>query len=252
MMTREQIIKEMVKQGYSGSEILKKLRKEGYSIGDKKFYNLVREYRKSDAVMEEAIKELVKDSFSGRQIGEELRDRRKFELSNEKLYKLISKYRRYVCVRDNIVDYSYRGEEYGISDYPFPKSKIEELTENRFFGVYSICEDFEVGIYIGSNREEELTFSKLKFLYHIILTKTKKLKLREGCCEGGTEIENFTLQLAMQYDSDYVFDERDLCKKFLYNILEILYNKNCVKDDEEALERWIEYLESYIRETREL
>ena len=78
-----------------------------------------------------------------------------------------------------------------------------------------------------------------------------RLKLREGCCEGGTEIENFTLQLAMRYEDDYVYDERDLCKKFLYDILEILYNKNCVEDDEEALERWIEYLENYIRETEE-
>ena len=250
-MTREQFIKEMVKQGYSGSEILKKLRKEGYSIGDKKFYNLVREYRKSDAVMEEAIKELVKDSFSGRQIGEELRDRRKFELSNEKLYKLISKHRKYVCIRDNILEYPERDLEFGIANYPLPKKKIEELTENRFFGIYSTCEEFIANINIGQNREEELTFNKLKYLYHLILTKTVKLKLREGCCEGGTELESFTLQLVYKYDEDYVFDERGLCKKFLYDILEILHNKNCIEEDEERLEKWLRYLRKYKREVEE-
>ena len=251
MMTREQFIKEGVKQGLSGSEILRRLRKAGYSIGDKKFYDLVREYRRSDAVMEEVIRELVKDGLSGRQIGEELRGKRKLELSNERLYKLVNKYRRYVCVRDNIIDYPFSGKEYGIGDYPFSKSKIKELTEHRFFGVYSICESFVVDIYIGNNREEELTFSKLKYLYHILLTKTNKLKLREGCCEGGTELENFTLQLAMRYEDDYVYDERDLCKKFLYDILEVLHNKICVEDDEEALERWFKYLVNYIRETEE-
>ena len=249
-MMREQFIKEGVKQGLSGSEILKRLRKAGYSIGDKKFYDLVREYRKSDEIMEEIIKELLKEGYSGRRIGDELRDKRKFELSNEKLYKLVNKHRRYVCIRDNIIDYLEQNIEFGIGHYPFPKSKIEELAEHRFFGIYSTCEEFIVNIYIGQNREEELNFSKLKYLYHLILTKTIRLKLREGCCEGGTELENFTLQLIWKYENDYVFDERGQCIKLLYEILEILHNKNCT-EDEEAFEEWIKYLEEYKREVEE-
>ena len=249
-MTREQFIKERVKKGYSGRKILKELRKAGYSIGNDKFFELVRKYRKSDKIIEEVIKELLREGYSGRQIGEELRDERKFELSNDKLYKLINRHRKYVCIKDNILDYPERDIEFGIGNYPLPKSKIMELTENRFFGVYSTCEKFMIGIYIGQNREEELTFSKLKYLYHLILTKTIKLKLREGCCEEGTELENFTLQLIWKYENDYVFDERELCKKFLYDILQILHDKNCI-EDEEVLEEWLKYLEKYKREVEE-
>ena len=249
-MTREQFIKERVKKGYSGRKILKELRQVGYSIGNDKFFELVRKYRKSDEVIEEVIKELVGKGYSGRQIGEELRDERKFELSNKKLYKLINKHRMFVCVKDNILEYPERDLEFGIGYYPLPKSKIIELAENRFFGIYSTCEEFIANIYIGQNREEELSFSKLKYLYHLILTKTIKLKLREGCCEEGTELENFTLQLIWKYDNEYVFDERDLCKKFLYDILEILHNKICI-EDEEVLQEWIRYLKKYKREVEE-
>ena len=251
VLKRDQFIREMVKKGYSGREILRRLRQAGYSIGNDKFFELVRKYRKSDELMEEVIRELVKEGYSVRQIGDELRDKRKFELSNEKLYRLINKHRRFVCVRDNIINLVEKGKEFGIGNYPGTKRDIEELVKHRYFGVYSVCETFEVEIYIGQNREEELTFSKLKNLYHIILTKVAELKLREGCCEGGTELENFTLQLAFKYDEENVFDERDLCKKFLYDILEILHNKNCVKDDKEGLERWFKYLTYYIKKTVE-
>ena len=250
-MTREQFIKEGVKKGYSGREILRKLREAKYSIDNNIFWDLVRKYKKSDEVLEEVIKELVKDGISGRQIGEELRRKRKLELSDDKLYKLISKHRKYVCIKDNIIDFPERDIEFEILNYPLAKKKIEELAENRFFGVYSTCEVFVADIYIGKNREEELTFGKLKHLYHLILVKTIKLKLREDCCEGGTELESFTLQLAMLYESDYVFDNRNLCKKFLYDILEILHNKNCIEEDEERLREWLRYLKNYLKEVEE-
>ena len=250
-MTREQFIKERIKKGHSGREILRRLRKAGYSIDNNIFWDLVRKYKKSDEVLEEVIRELVKDGTSGRQIGEELRRKRKLELSDDKLYKLISKHRKYVCIRDNILEYPERDIEFGIGYYPLPKKKIEELAKNRFFGFYSICEEFIANIYIGQNKEEELTFGKLKYLYHLILTKTVKLKLREGCCEGGTELENFTLQLAFKYDEDYVFDERGLCKKLLYDILQILHDKNCIEEDEEALEGWVKHLRRYKREVED-
>jgi hypothetical protein len=250
-MSREQFIKERVKKGYSGRKILRELRKAKYSIGNDKFWELMRKYRKSDEIMEEVIKELLGKGYSGRQIGDELRDKRKFELSNDRLYKLIRKHRRFVCVKDNILDLVERHRELGLGNYPLTKKDILELTEHCFFGVYSECETFRVIIYIGQSREEELTFSKLKYLYHLILTKVPKLKLREGCCEGGTELENFTLQLAFRYDDEYVFDERDLCKKLLYDILEILSDKTCREGDEEGVERWFKYLENYIKKTEE-
>jgi len=248
-MTREEFIKHMVKEGHSGRTILKELREIGYSIGNDKFYELVREYRKSEQVKEEVIKEYVRLGLSGREIGERLRQK-EFAISNDKLYGMINKHRRYICIKDNILEYPERDLEFGIGYYSLPKSKIKELAENRFFGIYSICEEFIANIYIGQNREEELAFSKLKYLYHLILTKTIKLKLREGCCEEGTELENFTLQLAWKYDNEYVFDERNLCKKFLYDILEILHDKNCL-EDEEVLEEWLKYLEKYKREAEE-
>ena len=249
-MTREEYIKFLVKQGYSGREILRQLRGAGFRIGNDKLYRLVREYRESDEVKEELVRDLTKQRFSVRQIGDIVRSRQ-FRISNDKLYEFIKKYRKYICVKDNILKLVERRKEFGIGNYPWSSRDILELTEHKFFGVYSECEEFEVKIYIGQNREEELTFSKLKFLYHLILTKVLKLKLREGCCEGGTELENFTLQLAFKYDRDYVFDERDLCKKMLYDILEILSDKTCREDDEEGLERWIEYLHNYVKKTEE-
>ena len=92
-MTREEFIKHMVKEGHSGRTILRELREIGYSIGNKHFYKLLREYRKSEQVVEELIEEYVKLGLSGREIIERLRIRN-FTISVRKMNELINKNKR--------------------------------------------------------------------------------------------------------------------------------------------------------------
>ena len=246
---RERLIKELVKKGYSKKKIGREIRAAGFKISDKKLRQMIDKFRVSDEVKEEIIKELVKERKSIENIGIELR-KRGFRISDEKLRKLVWKHRKFVCVKNNEIFYPFRNKDFGIIEYPFKPSEIHKLLEKRFFGVYSICDEFIVEFYIGNNEEEILSLPKLCFLYHIILTETKKLKLREGCCEGGTELERFTLQLLSKYESESVY-MRD-CEWFLNKVLQILEEKGCSKEDEEALEKWIEYLEEYLRETEEI
>ena len=88
-MTREEFIKHMVKEGHSGRTILRELRDIGYSIGNKKFYELFREYKKSEQVIEELIKEYVRLGLSKKEISERLKQR--FSISDKKIDELINK-----------------------------------------------------------------------------------------------------------------------------------------------------------------
>ena len=87
-MTREEFIRHMVKEGHSGRTILKELRNIGYRISDKYFYKLLREYRKSEQVVEELVKEYIKLGLSAREIHERLK-LRNFLISDEKMIDII-------------------------------------------------------------------------------------------------------------------------------------------------------------------
>ena len=89
-MTREEFIRHMVKEGHSGRTILKELRDIGYSIGDKYFYKLLREYRKSDQVVEELVREYIKLGLSARKIHERLK-LKKFLVTDGKMNDIINK-----------------------------------------------------------------------------------------------------------------------------------------------------------------